>query len=96
MDLIEAAIEAIESLKPREHFTYSQIAKIFSVVRTTLSQRHRGICQSRELAHKKLHPQQEIELVQYIQGLTKRRTPPKRQIIRNFASCIAGKDVSDS
>ena len=56
MDPIEAAIEAIESLKPREHFTYSQIAKMFGVVRTTLSRRHKGICQSRELAHKKLYP----------------------------------------
>ena len=52
--------------------------------------------QPRHLAHQKLHPQQEKELVQYIQRLTERRTPPTREMIRNFAGTIAGSDVSDS
>ena len=66
MDPILAAIKAIDSRNPREDFSYNQIAKEFGVVRSTLIRRHKGITQSRELAHKKLHPQQEIELVWYI------------------------------
>ncbi|KAF7577039.1 hypothetical protein PtrM4_012790 [Pyrenophora tritici-repentis] len=96
MDSIQDAINAIELRAPGEHFTYSEIAKRFSVERSTLARRHQGKCQPRSIAHQILHPQQEKELVEYIQGLTARRTPPTREMIKNFASTIAGKGVSDT
>jgi hypothetical protein len=42
---MEAALTAIELLKPGEKFTYQAIADQFGVQRSTLSQRHQG-CQS--------------------------------------------------
>jgi hypothetical protein len=40
---IEAALAAIESLEPGEHFTYTEIADKYGVDRTTLSRRYRGV-----------------------------------------------------
>jgi hypothetical protein len=42
-----------------------------------------------------LSPQQELELVRYIQGLTERALPPTREMIQNFASSVSGFDHSD-
>ena len=44
----------------------------------------------------KLTPEQEIELVQYIKGLTERHLPPTREMVRNFASTMAKEPVSES
>jgi hypothetical protein len=44
----------------------------------------------------KLNPQQEAELVQYINNLTKKALPPTREMIRNFASHIATERVSEN
>jgi hypothetical protein len=43
-----------------------------------------------------LSPHQEAELIKYIKELTERRLPPTRSMIRNFASKLAAKDVSES
>lgn len=96
MDPIQAAIEAIESRGPDEDFTYTEVAKRFGVVRSTLTRRHKAQMQPRDIAHRKIHLQQELELIQYIEDLTKRRMPPTRQIVQNFASSIAKGDVSES
>jgi len=47
MDLIEAAIEAIESCESGEDFTYKGYAMEFGVDQSTLSRRHRRVTQSR-------------------------------------------------
>ena len=96
MDPIDEAIEAIESLEPCETFSYTKIAKKYGVVRTTLMRRHKGITASRTTRisnTQKLNPQQEAELVKYIEGLTARRLQPTREMVRNFASAIAKQDV---
>jgi hypothetical protein len=75
MDSIDEAIVAIESLDEGENFTYTAMADQYDVSRTTLSRRHRQIQGSLEdmsINQQKLNPQQELELVQYIVGLTKR------------------------
>jgi hypothetical protein len=41
----------------------------------------------------KLNPQQEAELVKYIEGLTARRLRPTWEMVQNFASTIAKEDV---
>jgi hypothetical protein len=43
-----------------------------------------------------LIPQQELELVSYIEDLTKRGLLPTREIIQNFSSTIATEPVSDA
>ncbi|KAF2032347.1 hypothetical protein EK21DRAFT_33938, partial [Setomelanomma holmii] len=66
---------------------------------STLSQRHKGKTSSfkaKVIGQKKLSLQQELELVQYIRDLTERGLPPTREIIQNFTSAVAYKDVSES
>jgi hypothetical protein len=99
MNSIEAAIEAIESREPGASFSYRKVAKRFGVSRATLSRRHQGITQSRAAAaqHKQLlNPQQEAELVKYIERCTERGLPPTREMVRNFATAIAKWEASDA
>ena len=95
---MDSALASIESLGEGEHFTYINIAKIHGVSRTTLSRRHRQIQASKEedaINRQKLHPQQELELVQYITGLTKRGLAPTREMTRRFASEILKEEVGE-
>lgn len=89
-------IEHLELQEAGDNCPNREVAKLFEVNRTTLARRHRSQCRPHTLAHLALHPQQEEGLVEYIKGLTERRLPPKRLMIRNFASSLAGRDVSDS
>ncbi|KAF2828060.1 hypothetical protein CC86DRAFT_348011 [Ophiobolus disseminans] len=95
---IDDAIAAIELLEPGEPFLYRAMARKYNTNYTTLAWRHRG-CQksqrAQEASQQKLNPQQEAELVQYINNLTKRALPPTRAMIRNSASHIALEPVSD-
>ena len=99
MGAIDDAIKAIESREPGEDFSYRKIAKIYNVNRTTLARRHKGLQASKiatAINQQKLNPQQEEELVKYIESLSKRGLPPTREMIQNFASQVAGEPVSDS
>ena len=99
MTPIEAAIEAIESREPGASFSYRKVAKQFKVDRTTLSRRHQGIAQSHAdaAAHKQLlNPQQELELVRYIERCTEQGLPPTREMVRNFAGAVAKWEASDA
>jgi hypothetical protein len=96
---MNAALTAIELLEPGEIFTYQAIADQFGVQRSTLSQRHQG-CQStleaQRINQQKLNSQQGLELVSYIEDLTKRGLPPTREMIQNLASMIATEPVSNA
>ena len=96
MDPIQEAITEINSRAPGASFSYNEIAQKYGINRRTLARRHQGQSQPHAIAHQKLHPQRELELVQYIKTLTERRTPPSRRMIRNFASTLAGGEVSES
>ena len=99
MGSIETAVAAIEALEPGQSFSYTTIAETYGVERVTLSRRHQQIQTSRAakaVNQRKLNPQQERELVRYIEGLTKRGLPPTRRMIQNFASHVAKNSVSDS
>ncbi|KAF2844040.1 hypothetical protein T440DRAFT_369135, partial [Plenodomus tracheiphilus IPT5] len=96
MASIEAALAAIEALQPGEKVNYTQIAKRFSVVRSTLTRRHQGVStplDTRYRNQQSLHPQQEQELLRYIEHLTREGLPPTRSMIRNFGSQIAKKEL---
>ena len=76
MSPIEAAIAAVHALEPGEKFSYTKIASQFGVNRTTLVRRCQGLQASRATeasTRQNLSPQQELELVRYIKGLTERR-----------------------
>ena len=99
MSSIEAALAAIDSLKPGEKVNYMQVAKKYGVERTTLARRHKGASTSSAIKVQNqlsLHPQQEYELVQYIERLGRQGLPPTRAAIQNFGSQLAGKRVGKS
>jgi len=60
MDLIQEAIEYIESREPGASFSYRKVAKKFNIDRTTLSRRHQGFQRTRDeeaLERQLLNPQ---------------------------------------
>ena len=78
---------------------YTHLAKKHGVVQSTLTRQEQGKTASREdkaIAQRLLTPTQELELVEYIEGLTKRYLLPIRIIIKNFTSKIARKELLDS
>jgi hypothetical protein len=99
MAAIDNAIAVIGLRKAGEHYSYHAIAIQFGVDHTTLSQRHQG-CQTSQEAQRtqqqKLNPQQEEELIWYIEDLTKRVLPPTREMIQNFESHFDPKGMSKS
>jgi hypothetical protein len=97
MTQINDAIAAIGASPSGDKLSYRQAAIQFKVDRSMLHRRHKEGQTSEEaknVCQRKLHLQQEAELVQYIKDLTKKALPPTRQMIQNFASQIAGCDVS--
>jgi hypothetical protein len=98
-DPILDAIAAIESQEAGERLSYRRAAEIFKVDRRTLARRHKGQTQSYAAAAKArqlLNPQQELELVKYIERSAKRGLPPTREMVQNFASAVAKWEVSES
>ncbi|KAF1362007.1 hypothetical protein EJ07DRAFT_41297, partial [Lizonia empirigonia] len=90
------ALAELESLSLNDDFKYSEIAAKYNCDRSTLSRRHRGVTRARatQLPNGRLlNTTQESELVRYIHTLVSRGLPPSKQMIRNFASQIAQKDV---
>jgi hypothetical protein len=81
---INNALAAIEALKPGEKLVYGRIAEAYGCDRSTLVRRHQGIQASRNIKdtnQQQLTPQQEQELLEYIQALNARRLPPTREMI---------------
>jgi hypothetical protein len=96
---IDDALAAIEAQGPEEKLVYQRIADQYGVDRSTLARRHKRVQVSQEVKHssqQKLTPQQEAELVKYIEELTVPWIPPTREMIRNFASAVAKEPVSES
>jgi hypothetical protein len=96
---INDAIAEIHNLKPDDKLVYTQIAKKHGVDRSTLSRVHRRDQVPRAVANKqqrKLTQQQELDLIEYIQLLTRRHLPPTRAMVQNFASTVAQTPVSNS
>jgi transposase-like protein len=99
MDLIQEAIEDIESREPGAKFSYREVAKRFGVDRTTLSRRHQGKQVNYEAQAERqllLNPHQEHELMLYIGRCVRRGLPPTREMLQNFAATIANREVSES
>jgi hypothetical protein len=96
---IKEALAECDSIPSGEKIPWQNIADKHGVVRSTLTRRHRHETRSREevsTSQRNLQPQQEAELVKYIEKLTERKLPPTREIVQNYASDIAGHPVSES
>ncbi|KNG45663.1 pogo transposable [Stemphylium lycopersici] len=96
---IDDAIACLESQEPEEQLSYEKCAAKFGVVASTLRRRHKGGQGSRaakNVNQRALSSQQEQVLIKHIEELTARRIPPTRDMIRNFASAIARKEVSEA
>jgi hypothetical protein len=97
MGAMEEALAAIESLGEGEKLTHTKIAERYSVNRSTLSRRRRGVQRSMEYAVTKqlLSPHQEEELVKYIIRSIKRGLPPIKEIIQTFTRRVMKKEVGE-
>jgi hypothetical protein len=96
---IDDALAAIEAQGSEEKLMYQRIADQYGVNRSTLARRHKRVQVSQEVkqsSQQKLTPQQEAELVKYVEELTARWIPPTREVIRTFASAVAKEPVSES
>ena len=95
MDSIEAALEYLGPLKPGLSFNYVLVARKFGVNRLTLSRRHKGIQGPKSKQYEKqqlLNHQQEKELVQWINQLSRRGLFISHAMLRNFAFNVCQKD----
>ena len=95
---LDAALSYIQSLKEGESFSYRQLAKKYSISRTTLSTHHQGLRKTVKDAHdnqRLLHPREEAELVKYVKSFTEKHCPPTRQMIINFATPLCSWEPSD-
>ena len=92
---MQAIDKALKDLASQESPNYGATARKYGIDRTTLSRRHRGLARSRavNVANTKslLTPQQEKELVDYINKLSVFGLPPVVSMIRNFAFNISKK-----
>ena len=76
---------------------YTQYARKYKLVPSTLSRRHRGITTSRKEAssehHQNLTIAQEQLLLAHINRLTDRNLPPTAKIVQNIAEEMIGRSV---
>jgi transposase-like protein len=96
---IDNAIAAIELQEAGEHYSYRKVARRFDVLNSTLTHRHKSCQRSQKEKNNTqltLNPQQEAELVCYIEDLTERALPLTRDMIRNSASHFNSNSVSDT
>ena len=85
MTPIEAALNDLRSQNPPQ---YDPTARKYGVDRSTLSHRHRGITgpkQNTRDSRSLLSIQQEKDLVNYINWLTIRGTPPTNSMVKTLA-----------
>src|ERR1700744_6490891 len=90
---IDEALEELESLRPGERFSYTEIANKHGCNRTTLSKRHRGLQGTRAAQYESqrvLTDEQSQTLVEWVNELTKKGLPPSNEMLRNFAREIRG------
>ena len=95
MTPIEAALEALDSLRPDEKPNFTQVAKEYGCSRTTLSRRYRMVQRSYQEARNEqrlLSQKQEEILVKYIKDLYSKKLLPTKYIVRNFARDIFRKE----
>jgi transcriptional regulator with XRE-family HTH domain len=93
---IDEAVAGLKLCEEGEQFSLKEIADKYGVERSTLGRRWRGVTRSKEegyASQQALSPQQEIELVGYIEKLPKKGLPPTREMIRTFLSEVTKRQL---
>jgi hypothetical protein len=96
MTAIDEAIEDLNSQGPNSQKTYKAVAEKHGVVDTTLRRRYLSQTTTRATQHARqrvLTPQQDNELLQWIQEETQGRNPPAWHLVAQKASLLAGRPV---
>ncbi|KNG45820.1 hypothetical protein DDE82_009162 [Stemphylium lycopersici] len=99
MALIDEAIAGLESRDPGEKFALKEVTKKWGVNRSTLGRRWRRVTEPRSdkyAQQQAIGPQQQLELVQYINKLPKQGLRHTREMIRDFSSEVAHQQLSES
>lgn len=87
MDPIPAALVAVVALKSGENLVYTKIAGEYGVDQRTLATpAHFFVAQHQGSKSTMSPPTTGVKLIRYIELLTERDLPPRRAMIRNFAS----------
>jgi hypothetical protein len=97
MEAIDKAIADLEAHGPVVKGQLTETAKKYGVNRSTLGRRWRGETSSKKEGYEQrcaLTPQQELELVKYIEEQGVKGLAPTRQMVQNFASKIAQTPLS--
>jgi AraC-like DNA-binding protein len=92
MEPIEAALQ---DLNLQDKPNISATAKLYSVERSTLSRRFNHVSTSTLVKHQNqqlLQPQQEADLIEYINQLTEKGIHLTTSMVRNFAEEISRKE----
>ena len=98
MTPIEAALAELYSLSYNEHFTYTDVAKRHGVELSTLRRRHQAITEPRAvkvIKQQQLTPEQELELITWVNGEIEAGRSPLGSLVREKASLLAGKKVGE-
>jgi hypothetical protein len=96
MAAIDKAIELLNSREFSGKIPYQAVARKYGVVDTTLRRRHRAETQPREISYMRkqlLTPEQEVELIGWINQETKGKQPPSQLLVAEKAGLLAGKPV---
>ena len=96
MAAIDEALADIESRNHPKRVPYTQIAQKYGVVASTLRRRHLAETRPRKLKHlhqQLLTPEQEQELIKWINEETQGHQPPGRSLVADKASLLAGRPV---
>jgi hypothetical protein len=97
MEAIDKAIAELDAHRPLVKGQLKEVAEKYGVNRSTLGRRWRRETSSKKEGYdrqRKLTPQQELELVKYIEEQGVKGLAPTREMVQNFASKIAQTPVS--
>jgi hypothetical protein len=97
MSKVNKAIADLESRDQVESYMYNKVADTYSCSRSAVSQRWRGVSRPRadSVADSfALPPPQERELIEYITKLHFEGLAPTREMVRNFGTEMARRELS--
>ena len=96
---LQEALAEIDRLKPGAKVSYQALAKKHGCCRSTLTRRHKNQVVPHTVkinSQRLLHPRDEVEVVEYIRGLTRRNLKPTRQMVINFVTPLCCRAPSEA
>lgn len=96
---LQEALAEIDRLKPGAKVSYQALAQKHGCCRSTLTRQHKNqvVPHTVKINNQRLlHPRDEVEVVEYIRGLTKRNLKPTRQMVMNFVTPLCCRAPSEA